>query len=185
LLPSITDFLRLITNLATQHVEKTIWDWIEERASSHADAPVLLDTSSVAKMSFVELAEQISALRLEFRKLGIGRDTKVAMSLKDGPETLVILLSLMSIASVLPIHPTAAAASFDAHVEQLGISGVVGGNRPASAAWKTALYPDFGNNGPVVDRRYYPAQFRPQYRDTWHFERLGRWISVCCSLLWT
>jgi len=124
--------------LADKPIEMAIWDWIEERAATHPDAPALLDTSGSAQLSFAELAERISALTQEFRELGIGRDTRVAVSLTDGPETLTILLSLMSIAAVLPIHPAVAAAPVDALVKKLGISVVVGGQRPASAAWKIA-----------------------------------------------
>jgi acyl-CoA synthetase (AMP-forming)/AMP-acid ligase II len=123
---------------ANSLVEKPILDWIDERASIHPDATALLDISGSYQISFLELAEQISTLTQQFREFGVGRDTKVAVSLKDGPETLAILLSLMSIASVLPIHPTAPVATFDALVEQVGVSIVVSGSRPASAAWKTA-----------------------------------------------
>ncbi len=124
--------------LTDQPVEMAIRDWIEECASTHPDAPALLDISGSTIVSFAELARQTGALAEEFREIGIGRKTRVAVCLVDGPEALIILLSLMSITAVLPIHPTAAVEPVEALVEKLGISVVVGGQRPASAAWKVA-----------------------------------------------
>jgi acyl-CoA synthetase (AMP-forming)/AMP-acid ligase II len=115
-----------------------IRDWIEGLASNRSGAPALLDMTGSIQLSFAELAEQIASLTRQFREFGIGRNTKVAVSLKDGPETLTILLALMSIATVLPLHPAMAEAPFDALVERLGISVVIGGKRPASAGWKIA-----------------------------------------------
>lgn len=123
---------------AREPAERTILDWIEDNASKYPDAPALFDISGSVRLSYTDLAERVSTLAHEFREFGIGRDTRVAVSMTDGPETVTILLALMSIAAVMPIHPAAAAETVDALVDKLDISVVVGAHRPASAAWKIA-----------------------------------------------
>jgi acyl-CoA synthetase (AMP-forming)/AMP-acid ligase II len=118
--------------------ECTIREWIEQGASAQGDALALSDLAGGVQLSFRDLAGRVEALAGEFRAFGIGRETRVAVSLVDGPETVTILLALMSIAAVLPIHPTAALAPADALVEKVGVSVIVGGARPSSAAWKIA-----------------------------------------------
>jgi len=116
----------------------TIRDWIADCASEHGDAPALLSTTGSGDLNFRDLDDHVQTLVDRFRACGIGRESRVAVALTDGPETLMVLLALMSIGAVLPIHPAAAEAPLDALVQKLGITAVVGGQRPASAPWKVA-----------------------------------------------
>ena len=118
--------------------ELAILDWIESNATKHPNAPAILNISGSTILNYAEMFERVSALAHEFHEHGIGRDTKVAVSMMDGPITLTILLALMSISAVIPIHPISAATTIADLVDQLDISVVVGAHRPASAAWQVA-----------------------------------------------
>ncbi|WP_298558202.1 AMP-binding protein [uncultured Aliiroseovarius sp.] len=124
--------------LARHSPERAIADWVEDNSEVYGNAPALFDMTGSVAMTHAEVADRVSALVREFRALGIGRDTRVAVCLTDGPETLTVLLALMSMSAVLPIHPTAAVDTFEKMVEKLDISVVIGAHRPVSAAWKIA-----------------------------------------------
>lgn len=118
--------------------EQTVRGWIASCAADHGDSPALLAVSGSAGLSFSEMRGRVDTLVDRFRECGIGRESRVAVALTDGPDTLMVLLALMRISAVLPVHPAAAEAPLDALIERVGITAVVGGDRPASAPWQVA-----------------------------------------------
>ncbi len=132
-------------------------NWLRERARADSNAPALFCASGTMLLDFAGLSEEVDRLSAEFVKCGIGRDARVLVCLKDGPEALIVLMSLMSVTTVVPVHVTASADHIERLIKQLGVSVFVGENRPASAAWKIAE----AQNLSYFSVENGPAQFVP------------------------
>ncbi|PYM94889.1 MAG: acyl-CoA synthetase [Candidatus Rokuibacteriota bacterium] len=96
-----------------------------------------------APLTYGRLLRQIEETARALNEMGLGRTTRVAVVLPNGPEAAVSFLAVAASAPCAPLNPAHRAREFDSQLTELGVSALVahaGEDSPAiAAAWKRGI----------------------------------------------
>lgn len=76
-------------------------------------------------MCYSELQHQISTIADGLYAMGIGRDSRVALVLPNGPEMAIAFLAVASCATCAPLNPSYTADDFAFYLDDLGVDALI------------------------------------------------------------
>lgn len=112
----------------------TLSELIAAHARGTPRAPAILAPGR-APLCYEDLLRQMSETAASLARGGIGRGCRVALALPNGPETAVVLASVMSCATCVPINPQADTEALRALLQRTRVSAlIVGDGTPPQAS---------------------------------------------------
>ena len=93
---------------------RDILDLIERQAERRPDAIAIEDAHDL-KLSYRDLAAKVGGLGRSLAGHGVGRGSRVAIVLPNGPEMAIALLGVCITAVAVPLNPAYRGEEFRAH----------------------------------------------------------------------
>lgn len=131
---------------------KTIADLLTRQAGLHPRRPAITAPDR-EPLSYLELEGRVADTALALRRLGFGRNDRVALALPNGADMAVTMLSIMTAAAVAPFEHDSPSAEFERYLRGSRAQAVVVEDARRSAAAEAAEAMDLpvieiGHGGP-------------------------------------
>lgn len=101
------------------HTPASISALLRERAKAHPDSVALLAPGRLP-LTYAALWEQVQAIAVSLRSVGVTPTTRVAAVLPNGPEMAVAFLGVASCATCVPLNPGSRDTEFRFYIEDIG-----------------------------------------------------------------
>jgi amino acid adenylation domain-containing protein len=121
----------------------SIYSLLKEAAEHFPEAPAILGVDR-KPMTYLSLIEQVEATVASLNCSGIGRNSRVAVVVENGPEAAVCSLAISSGAAYAPLNPAYSQAEFEFYLQDLSPGALVVDpeiNSPAAAVARALNIP--------------------------------------------
>jgi acyl-CoA synthetase (AMP-forming)/AMP-acid ligase II len=102
----------------------TVHELLVMQAGVRGDAPALVSAGR-PPMTYAALRAEVERTVTTLASTGLGRGSRVAVSLPNGPETAVMILSALTDAIWVPLNPELSAAEYDFLLRRLHVDALV------------------------------------------------------------
>jgi oxalate---CoA ligase len=93
--------------------------------STAPDHAVALNGSSASPLSYGELRALTQETISTLNRMGVGRDDRVAIVLRNGPHAAAAFLAIVQAATVVPLNPAYKAEELESYLSGLGVKALV------------------------------------------------------------